>query len=281
MKKIYLNLSFFLATFILSYFLQNQPVMAQKKFRAKISKIASTQKNRETEIKKETDKVQYKRCRAANWVNGKIKAKLYDKDRVLIKPFTYAKLEMKGSTVGATFTLWGDAAKSALPAASYEIQKDPIRHGYYGLFVSYGSFVADGLKGLIMTKSQAMDVKHHGTRYMMTVEKEKARTTVFVEEGEVTVYANGDSLRLKPLEAAQALPGGVLIKLDLSTAGAQNYSRVIRTHHTELWRQFRPWWQSPWFYGSVAMGGATAGIIALATTQDDDNLAKGTIIVNW
>ena len=126
-----------------------------------------------------------------------------------------------------------------------------------------------------------MEVNHHGTRYLMTVERESGRTTVFVEKGEVTVYAGGDSLRLKPLEAAQAVPGGVLVKLNLSTASVQDYSRVIRTHHTELWQQFRPWWQSPWFYGSVATGSGIAGLQALKSSSGDDNLAKGTITVNW
>jgi hypothetical protein len=91
--------------------------------------------------------------------------------------------------------------------------KDPVRLGYYGFFVTYGSFVADGLLDLITVRSLPMEVKHHGTRYLMMVERGSGRTTVFVEEGEVTVFTSGDSLLLIPMDAAQAVPGGALAKV--------------------------------------------------------------------
>ena len=114
MKKTRLYLFLPIATFMLLHLLQSQPAMAQKTFRATISKIASVENGKKHEIKEETDKVQYKRHRAPDWVKAKKEARLYDRDRVLIRPDTYVMLEMKGSTVGATFTLWGDTSKPTL-----------------------------------------------------------------------------------------------------------------------------------------------------------------------
>lgn|GEM_PF-3252416 len=281
MKRTHLNLLLAIVTLMLLNPLQSQPAMAQKTFRARISKIASKQNGREKEIKKATDKVQYKRHRAADWVKAKKKDRLYDKDRVLMKPFTFAKLEMKGATVGATFTLWGDTTQTILPAAAYEIRKDPMRLGYYQLFVTYGSFVASNMRGMI-TNSNAMELTPSGTRYLMTVDRETGRTFVFVEEGEVIAVASGDTLHLRPMDAAQALPGGALEKVSLSVQETSTYLRQIRTNHIELWKHFRPWWQSPWFFGAAAAG---AGVFAWKVwpipSSDDDNQARGTITVSW
>jgi len=274
------NLFLAIAALLVFQVLPGRPAMAQEQFRAKISKIALNQNGREQEIKGKTDSVQYKRYNKPDWVSAQKKDKLYDKDRVLIKPFIYARLEMKGPQAGGDFTLWGDSTNTILPAAAYEIREDPVRLGYYQFFITYGSFVADNLRDLITAKSPAMEVKHHGTRYLMTVEKESGRTIVFVEKGEVTVYAGGDSMRLKPMEAAQALPGGALTKLGLSVQETGNYLRLIRVNHIELWSHFRPFWQKPWFYIPAAVGTGVA-IWQLLKPSSDDNQAKGTITVNW
>lgn len=282
MKREYANRAITLTAFLILYPLMSQSAMAQNQFRAEIGKIATKQNGKENEIKDPTDRVQYKKYNEPDWEKAAKKAKLYDKDRLLIRPFTFAKLEMKGPTAAGHFTLWGDTTEPVLPAAAYEIQKDPVRLGYYGLFVTYGSFVADQLRDLITARSSAMEVKHHGTRYLMTVEKGSGRTTVFVEEGEVTVFARGDSLRLKPLEAAEAVPGGALAKINLSAQETTKYLRLIRTNHIELWRHFKPWWQSPWFYVPAAVGTAVGvAIWPSPKPTPDDNQAKGTITVSW
>ncbi len=273
---------FAIVAFMILQFLKIQTVMAQQELRAQIKKIAFKQAGKEEEIKKKTDRVQYRRRNKPDWVEAEPKAKLYDRDRVLIKPFTFAKLEMQGATAAGHFTLWGDTTQKALPAAAFEIQKDPVKLGWYGLFVTYGSFVADKMRGMITAKSPAMEVRHHGTRYLMTVEKETGRTFLFVDKGEVTVFAGEDSLRLKSLEAVQALPGGLLEKINLSSSSIQKISQLMRTNHNVLWRQFKPWWQSPYFLGSAAVTvGGIAAWQLLKPPPDDDNLAKGTITVYW
>jgi hypothetical protein len=261
--------------------LMSQLAIAQDQFRAQISKIASKQNGKQKEIKDPTDKVQYKKNNKPDWEEAEKKTKLYDKDRLLIRPFTFAELEMQGRTAGGHFTLWGDTTEPVMPAAAFEIQKDPVRLGYYALFVTYGSFVADQLRDLITAKSSAMEVKHHGTRYLMTVEKGSGRTTVFVEEGEVTVFARGDSLRLKPMEAAQAVPGGAPAKVNLSAQETSKYLRLIRTNHIELWSHFKPWWQSPWFYVPAALSVGVAAWQWPDPSPENDNRAKGTITVSW
>ncbi len=269
-----------LIIFLILLTLTGQPAVAQNQFRAQISKIASKRNGKEQEIKDPTDRVQYKKHNKPDWEKAGKKAKLYDKDRVLIRPFTFAELDMKSPTAAGHFTLWGDTKDTALPAAAYEIQKDPVRLGYYGFFVTYGSFVADGLRDLITVRSPAMEVKHHGTRYMMTVERGSGRTTVFVDEGEVTVFAGGDSLLLKPMDAAQAVPGEAPARLNLSPQETARYLRLIHTNHIELWSHFRPFWQKPWFWVPAAVG---TGVAAwqLLKPPPDDNQAQGTITVSW
>jgi hypothetical protein len=114
----------------------------------------------------------------------------------------------------------------------------------------------------------------------MTVERGSGRTTVFVEEGEVTVFAGGDSLLLKPMDAAQAVPGGAPARVILSPQETARYLRLIQTNHIELWSHFSPFWQKPWFWVPAAVG---TGVVAwqLLKPPPDDNQAQGTITVSW
>lgn len=249
-----------------------EPNFAQENFRAKIRKIADTKGKKPRTIKKETDRVQYQRC--GKWSKAKPKIKLYDGDRVLVKSLTFIELEMRSSQIKGRFTLWADTLKANKSSAVFEIQKDPKKLGWYGLFVSYGSIVADKLRGFISSKSRALEVIAHGTRYLMTVDEQTGRTFVFVDQGDVTVIGNRDTLRLRPLDAVQALPGGFLQKVNLSIQETNSYLRLIKNNHTKF--VSRLWWKH-WYLIAPAVGGTVFG--AYQVFKPPDKTVRGSINV--
>jgi hypothetical protein len=69
------------------------------------------------------------------------------------------------------------------------------------------------------------------------------------------------------------LPGQALVMLNLSPQNLSQYHRIIRFNHSELWSQFRPWWQN-WYV--LAPAGAAAGATgAYFLIKKDGN--KGTV----
>ncbi len=270
------NKCFFLILFLLA------GANGQDDFRAQIINIAFSENGEKTEIEDSTDRVVYQHHNKPGWINAKPDANLYDKDKVLIHRLTYARLELQSSSVEATFTLWGDSSIISFPAAAYEIQNDPVKLGYWDLFVTYGSFVASKLRGVITSRSKAMTVIPRNTRYHMRVEKESQRTFVFVEEGEVEVIAGGKTLLLHSFEAAQALPGGVPLKVNLSTVSVDRYSNLVEYHDYELWnRGILAALEKPMLYILTAAGGVVGVLLASPSSKPKKNKAKGTISVTW
>ncbi|MCA9734832.1 hypothetical protein KC799_22050 [candidate division KSB1 bacterium] len=243
---------------------------AQNQFKAEIEKIVEVKGKNKVEIKGTTKRVQYRKEQQTTWNSAHPELRLALGDVILVLPQTYTKLSI--NTTGgekATFTHWLNKSLTQTVGASYRIEENVQDQGYWGLFLNYGSLVADKIRGKIHARSEAMEVIATGTRYYMHVDPEDKKTTVFVDEGSVLVIAGTDTLHLGTFAAATALPGQGINILKLTVPQRLDLAKIVRVNHTEFWKSFKPWWQN-WYVAGAGAALLATGIAAALPPKDED-----------